>query len=35
MFLFLLGLITGLAEPQFKSLRMALAAHLEGIMNGT
>jgi hypothetical protein len=29
MFLFLLGLLTGLAEPQFKNLHMALAAHLE------
>lgn len=35
MFLFLLGLVTGLAEPQFKNLRMALAAHLEGVMKGT
>jgi len=34
MLLFLLGLVTGLAEPQFKSVRMALAAHLEGVMNG-
>jgi hydroxylaminobenzene mutase len=34
MLLFLLGLLTGLAEPQFANLRMALAAHLEGIMNG-
>ena len=34
MFLFLLGLITGLVEPQFHNLRMGLAAHLEGVMNG-
>ena len=34
MFLFLLGLITGLVEPQFHNLRMGLAAHLEGLMNG-
>jgi hydroxylaminobenzene mutase len=34
MFLFLLGLITGFVEPQFKNVRMALAAHLEGVMNG-
>jgi hydroxylaminobenzene mutase len=35
MFLFLLGLATGLAEPSFKNTRMGLAAHLEGVMNGT
>lgn len=34
MFLFLLGLITGLLEPQFTNVRMGLAAHLEGVMNG-
>jgi hydroxylaminobenzene mutase len=34
MFLFLLGLLTGLIEPQFHNLRMGLAAHLEGVMNG-
>ena len=34
MLLFLLGLLTGLAEPHFANLRMALAAHLEGVMNG-
>ena len=34
MFLFLLGLFTGLAEPQFANPRMGLAAHLEGVMNG-
>lgn len=33
--LFLLGLFTGLAEPQFTNIRMGLAAHLEGVMNGT
>ena len=35
MLLFLLGLITGLLETQFKNTRMGLAAHLEGVMNGT
>lgn len=35
MFLFLLGLITGLVEQEFKNVRMGLAAHLEGVMNGT
>jgi hydroxylaminobenzene mutase len=34
MFLFLLGLLTGLAEPQFRNPRMGLAAHLEGVLNG-
>jgi hydroxylaminobenzene mutase len=34
MFLFLLGLITGLLEAQFPNVRMGLAAHLEGVMNG-
>jgi (hydroxyamino)benzene mutase len=34
-FLFLLGCLTGFAEPHFKNLRMALGAHLEGVMNGT
>ena len=34
MFLFLLGLITGFLEPHFSNLRMGLAAHLEGVMNG-
>ena len=33
-FLFLLGLITGLVEPKFANPRMGLAAHLEGVMNG-
>ncbi len=35
MFLFLLGLLTGLVEQHFKNPRMGLAAHLEGVMNGT
>src|SRR5277367_6721485 len=35
MFLFLLGLLTGLVELKFANPRMGLAAHLEGIMNGT
>jgi hydroxylaminobenzene mutase len=35
MFLFLLGLLTGFAELQFTNVRMGLAAHLEGVMNGT
>lgn len=35
MFLFLLGLVTGLVEQEFKNVRMGLAAHLEGVMNGT
>ena len=34
MFLFLLGLITGLVEAKFTNVRMGLAAHLEGVMNG-
>jgi hydroxylaminobenzene mutase len=34
MFLFLLGLLTGLVEQQFGNPRMGLAAHLEGVMNG-
>jgi hydroxylaminobenzene mutase len=32
--LFLLGLLTGLAEQHFANVRMGLAAHLEGVMNG-
>jgi (hydroxyamino)benzene mutase len=32
--LFLIGLLTGLAEQHFANIRMALAAHLEGVMNG-
>src|SRR5262245_30246532 len=35
MFLFLLGLFTGFAEQNFANPRMGLAAHLEGVMNGT
>jgi (hydroxyamino)benzene mutase len=35
MLLFLLGLLTGLVEPRFTNVRMGLAAHLEGLMNGT
>jgi hydroxylaminobenzene mutase len=35
MLLFLLGLVTGFAEPRFANIRMGLAAHLEGVMNGT
>jgi (hydroxyamino)benzene mutase len=34
MFLFLLGLFTGFAETHFANIRMGLAAHLEGVMNG-
>lgn len=33
--LFLIGLLTGLVEQHFANVRMALAAHLEGVMNGT
>jgi (hydroxyamino)benzene mutase len=35
MFLFFLGLLTGFAEQKFANPRMGLAAHLEGVMNGT
>ncbi len=35
MFLFLLGLLTGFVEQSFRNPRMGLAAHLEGVMNGT
>jgi (hydroxyamino)benzene mutase len=35
MFLFLLGLLTGFFELKFANPRMGLAAHLEGVMNGT
>ncbi len=35
MFLFLLGLLTGFVETSFSNMRMGLAAHLEGVMNGT
>jgi hydroxylaminobenzene mutase len=34
-FLFLIGLMTGMQERRFKNMRMALSAHLEGVMNGT
>lgn len=34
MFLFLLGLLTGFAEAKFANVRMGLAAHLEGVING-
>jgi hydroxylaminobenzene mutase len=34
MTLFLLGLLTGLAEQHVTNVRMGLAAHLEGLMNG-
>ena len=34
MLLFLLGLFTGFAETHFANVRMGLAAHLEGVMNG-
>jgi hydroxylaminobenzene mutase len=33
--LFLLGLIVGFVEQKFANPRMGLAAHLEGLMNGT
>lgn len=35
MFLFLLGLLTGLTQMHFTNPRMGLAAHIEGLMNGT
>lgn len=35
MALFLLGLIVGLVEEKLRNPRMGLAAHLEGLMNGT
>jgi len=35
MLLFLVGLLTGFAEQHFANVRMGLAAHLEGVMNGT
>ena len=35
MFLFLLGLLTGLVEQRFTNVRMGLAGHLEGVINGT
>lgn len=33
-FLFLLGLLTGLVGEHFANVRMGLSAHLEGVMNG-
>ena len=33
--LFLLGLLLGFVEPKVANPRMGLAAHLEGLMNGT
>ena len=33
--LFLLGLLTGLIQHELRNPRMGLAAHLEGLMNGT
>ena len=35
MLLFLLGLLTGLIQNELSNPRMGLAAHLEGLMNGT
>jgi len=35
LFLFLVLLVTGLNERRFTNMRMALSAHLEGVMNGT
>jgi (hydroxyamino)benzene mutase len=35
MFLFLVGLVTGLLQRRFTNMRMAVSAHLEGVMNGT
>ncbi len=35
MLLFVLGLFTGFVEQRFANPRMGLAAHLEGVMNGT
>jgi hydroxylaminobenzene mutase len=34
LFLFLLGLVTGLLEQRFTNMRMGVSAHLEGVMNG-
>jgi hypothetical protein len=34
-FLFLIGLVTGTQERRFTNMRMALSAHLDGVMNGT
>jgi (hydroxyamino)benzene mutase len=33
--LFLLGLLSGFVQQQMRNPRMGLAAHLEGVMNGT
>lgn len=35
MMLFVLGLLTGLVQEHLRNPRMGLAAHLEGLMNGT
>ena len=35
MFLFVIGLVTGMHQRRFNNMRMALSAHLEGVMNGT
>ena len=35
MFLFLFGLVTGQQERRFTNIRMALSAHLQGVLNGT
>ncbi|HEY4967215.1 MAG TPA: hypothetical protein VII28_12490 [Puia sp.] len=35
MFLFLLGLVTGFLMMNIKNPKMGLAAHMEGVMNGT
>ncbi len=35
MLLFIFGLFTGFAETHVTNVRMGLAAHLEGVMNGT
>jgi hypothetical protein len=34
MFLLLIGMVTGVVEPYFTNVRMGLAAHLEGLVNG-
>ncbi|OBK24754.1 hydrogenase [Mycobacterium asiaticum] len=33
--LFFIGLVTGTQQRRFTNIRMALSAHLEGVMNGT
>jgi len=35
MFLFLFGLVAGQQERRFTNMRMALSAHLQGVLNGT